>query len=119
MINKIIKSEVVYHKALKRALVIFDALPNTVEGDELELLLVLIKNYEETFIPLPKINTIDAIKYKMEELGIKPKDLAEIIGSKGHVSSILSGRKEITLKMAQRLIEFLRLPADVFLPVTT
>ena len=51
----------------------------------------------------------------MEERGIKPKDLEPIIGSKGHVSSILAGRREITLKMAQRLKDYFQLPAEIFL----
>ena len=51
----------------------------------------------------------------MDERGIKPKDLESIIGTKGHVSSILSGRKEITLKMAKKLKDYLHLPAEVFL----
>jgi HTH-type transcriptional regulator/antitoxin HigA len=76
----------------------------------------LVKDYEDKNIQLPEINTIDAIKLKMEERGIKPRDLEPIIGTKGHVSSILSGRREITLKMAQKLREYLHLPAEIFLP---
>ena len=52
---------------------------------------------------------------KMEERGMKAKDLESIIGSKGHISSILSGRREITLKMAQRLKDYFQLPAEIFL----
>lgn len=112
---KVIKTETAYRKAIKRTMAIFDAAPGTIEGDELELLLVLVKDYEDKNIHLPEINTIDAIKLKMEERGIKPKDLEAIIGTKGHVSSILSGRREITLKMAQKLSEYLQMPAETFL----
>ena len=112
---KVIKTETEYQKAIKRTLQIFDAEPKTPKGEELELLLVLVKDYEDKHIHLPKINTIDAIKLKMEEQGIKPKDLEPIIGTKGHVSSILSGRREITLKMAQKLKDYLHLPAEIFL----
>ena len=80
---------------------IFQAEPGTSESDELELLLVLIKDYEDKHIVLPDVDPIDAIKLKMEERGLKAKDLEPLIGSKGHVSSILSGRMELTLKMAQ------------------
>ncbi len=112
---KVIKTETEYQKAIKRALQIFDAEPDTAKGEELELLLVLVKDYEGKHIHLPEINTIDAIKLKMDERGIKPKDLETIIGTKGHVSSILSGRREITLKMAQKLKDYLQLPAEIFL----
>lgn len=112
---KVIKTEPQYQMAIKRTLQIFDAEPNTTKGEELELLLVLVKDYEDKHIHLPEINTIDAIKLKMEEKGIKPKDLEPIIGTKGHVSSILSGRREITLKMAQKLKDYLQLPAEIFL----
>ena len=80
---------------------IFQAEPGTSESDEFELLLVLIKDYEDKHIVLPDVDPIDAIKLKMEERGLKAKDLEPLIGSKGHVSSILSGRMELTLKMAQ------------------
>jgi len=67
---------------------------------------------------MPELDPIDAIKLKMEERGLKAKDLEPFIGSKGHVSSILSGRRELTLKMAQRLRDFLQLPAEIFMPHT-
>ena len=94
---------------------IFQAEPGTSESDELELLLVLIKDYEDKHIDLPDVDPIDAIKLKMEERGLKAKDLEPLIGSKGHVSSILSGRRELTLKMAQKLKDYFQLPADVFM----
>jgi HTH-type transcriptional regulator/antitoxin HigA len=65
---------------------------------------------------LPQLDPIEAIKLKMEERGIKAKDLEPMIGSKGHVSSILSGRRELTLKIAQKLKNYLHLPADIFMP---
>ena len=64
---------------------------------------------------MPELDPLEVIKLKMEERGLKNKDLEPIIGSKGHVSSILSGRTEITLKMAQRLKDYFQLPAEVFL----
>ena len=94
---------------------IFHAQSNTPEKDELELLLVLIEDYDNKHFELPELDALEVIKYKMEEMGIKAKDLEPLIGSKGHVSSILSGRREITLKMAQKLKDFFRIPAEVFL----
>jgi len=115
MTYKIIKTEAAYRKAAKRAMAIFQAKEGTSEGDELALLLVLIKDYEDKHIKIPQVSPIEVIKLKMEERGIKAKDLEPLIGSKGHVSSILSGRREITLKMAQSLKDYFHLPAEIFL----
>ena len=112
---KVIKSGPQYKKAIKRTMEIFQAVPGTPESDELELLLVLVKDYEDKHIVLPELDPLDAIKLKMEERGLKARDLEPFIGSKGHVSSILSGRRELTLKIAQKLKDYLQLPADVFM----
>ena len=112
---KVIKTAAQYKKAVKRTMEIFQAKEGSREADELELLLVLVKDYEDKHIKLPELDPIEAIKMKMEERGLKAKDLEPIIGSKGHVSSILSGRRELTLKTAQKLKYYLHLPADVFM----
>jgi HTH-type transcriptional regulator/antitoxin HigA len=80
----------------------------------LELLIVLIKDYDDKHYVLPELDPIQLIKFKMNENGIKAKDLEPFIGSKGHVSAVLSGKREITLKMAQKLKSFLNIPAEVF-----
>jgi len=115
---KVIKTRKEYTTAIKRTMDIFQAETGTSEGDELALLLVLVKDYEDKHISIPEVDPIKAIKLKMEERGIKAKDLEPLIGSKGHVSSILSGRRELTLRMAQRLREFFQLPADIFMRTT-
>ncbi len=112
----VIKNEAQYQKAIKRTMTIFHAVNGTAEADELALLLVLVKDYEGKHIQLPELDPMEVIKLKMEELGLRPKDLEGIIGSKGHVSSVLSGRREITLKMAQKLRNYFQLPAEIFLP---
>jgi HTH-type transcriptional regulator/antitoxin HigA len=112
---KVIKTEVSYKKAIKRTMEIFHSVAGSPEGNELELLLVLIKDYEDKNIVMPELDPIDAIKLKMEERGLKAKDLEPFIGTKGHVSSILSGRRELTLKMAQKLKNYLQLPSEVFM----
>lgn len=112
---KILKTETEYQNAIKRTLLIFDAEPGNALGDELELLLLLVKDYEDKHITLPELNPVDVIKLKMEERGLIAKDLEPLIGSKGHVSSVLSGKREITLKMARKLKEFFNLPAEVFM----
>jgi HTH-type transcriptional regulator/antitoxin HigA len=115
---KVLKNEDDYLTAVKRTMKIFHAEPGSNDNDELELLLVLVKDYEDKHVILPSLNPIDVIKLKMEERGVKSKDLEPFIGSKGHVSSILSGKREITLKMARKLKEYFNLPADIFLHST-
>lgn len=112
---KVIKTEEEHKIAVKRAMEIFHAEPNTPEDDELGLLLVLIKDYEDRTIKMPELDALEIIKIKMKEQGMKNKDLEPIIGSKGHVSAILSGKREITLKMAQKLKNYFNIPADAFL----
>ena len=113
---KVIKTEASYQRAIKRTIAIFQAKEGTSEAEELALLLLLVKDYEDKHIHVPEVNPIEVIKLKMEERGMKAKDLEPIIGSKGHVSSILSGRREITLKIAQRLRDYFQLPAEIFFP---
>ena len=110
----VLKTEAAYQKAMKRTMAIFQAKEGTPEANELALLLVLIKDYEDKHIRIPEVNPIDVIKLKMIERGLKAKDLEPLIGSKGHVSSILSGRRDITLKIAQRLRDYFQLPAELF-----
>ena len=112
---KVLKTEKDYNDATNRLMEIFHAEQGTTEGDEMELLMVLVKDYDDKHYVLPQVNPLEAIKYKMEERGIKAKDLEPIIGSKGHVSSILSGRRELTLKIAQKLKDYFQLPAEMFL----
>ena len=116
---KVIKTEYQYQKAVKRDMKIFHTHKGNPEGDELALLLVLIKDYEDRHITIPDLDPIEVIKLKMAESGMKAKDLEPLIGSKGHVSSVLSGKREITLQMAKRLRDYFQLPAELFLPDAT
>ncbi len=111
---KVLKTEDAYNKASIRMMEIFHVEPNSPENDELELLMVLVKDYDEKNHLLPELDALEVIKYKMKEKGMKARDLEPIIGSKGHVSAILSGKREITLKMAQKLKNYFGIPADVF-----
>ena len=79
---KPLKSETDYDNALKRLEKIFDASPNTKEGDEAEILSLLIENYENQYYPIEAPDPIEAIKIRMEELNMKQKDLVGVIGGK-------------------------------------
>ncbi len=109
---RLIKTEKDYQKALKRLEIIFDAKPNTKEGDELDLLGFLIEKYEEEHYPIDAPDPIEAIKFRMEQMGYKQKDLAEIIGYKGRVSEILNRKRKLTLEMVRSLHEKMNIPLE-------
>jgi len=111
----VLKTEEEYNEAMERMMEIFHAEPNSPEDRELELLILLIKDYDDRNYSLPKADVLEVIKLKMDEQGLKNKDLEPLIGSKGHVSSVLSGKREITLKMAKKLKDYFNLPAELFL----
>lgn len=87
---KPIKTEQDYFEALERLEVIFDALPGTNEGDELEILGILLEEYENKHFPIELPDPIEAIKFRMEQLNYSQNDLAEVIGLKSRASEILN-----------------------------
>ncbi len=89
--------------------------PNSPEGEELQIALLLIKQYEDEHYPIPTPDPIEAIKIKMEEKGLKNKDLVGIIGSKGYISSLLSGKKPLTLEIAKIFHQKFGVPAEILL----
>jgi HTH-type transcriptional regulator/antitoxin HigA len=117
-IKTVLKTNAEYKKALSRTIEIFHAEEGTPESDELDLLLLLVKDYEDRHYEIPNPDPIEVIKLKLEEKGLKQKDLEPIIGSKGYVSSVLSGKKELTLKMVKGLHRMLGIPAEIFLTDT-
>ena len=88
---------------------------NTPQGEKLQVTLLLIKQYEDANYPIPLLDPIDAIKFKMDELGLKNKDLVGKVGSKGYVSSLLNKKKPLTLELAKLFHQELNIPAEVLL----
>ncbi|GHB63076.1 helix-turn-helix domain-containing protein [Persicitalea jodogahamensis] len=84
-------------------------------GDDLQIALLLIKAYEDQHYVIPSPDPIEAIKLKMEEKGLKSKDLVEWVGSKSYVSALLNRKKPLTLKLARVFHEKLGIPAQVLL----
>lgn len=109
---KLIKTERDYKKALKRLEIIFDSRPGTKEGDELDILVLLIEKYENKHYPIEAPDPIEAIKFRMEQMGYKQKDLEGIIGHKGHVSEILNRKRKLSLEMIRSLHEKLKIPLE-------
>lgn len=110
---KPIKTEKDYQNALERLEVIFDAKIDTEEGDEAEILSLLIENYENEHYPIEAPDPIEAIKIRMEELNMRQKDLVGIIGGKSHVSEILNRKKRLTVDMIRELEQILQISASV------
>ena len=110
---KPIKTESDYRVALKRLEEIFDAEPNTPEGDELEILGLMVDDYENKFYPIEAPDPIEAIKIRMEEMHLKQKDLVPEIGGKSQVSEILSRKRRLTVEMIRKLAVRLNLSANL------
>lgn len=110
---KPIKSEKDYRNALLRLEIIFDAAIDTKEGDEAEILSLLIENYENEHYPIKAPDPIEAIKIRMEELNMRQKDLVGIIGGKSRVSEILNKKKKLTVDMIRELEKILQISATV------
>ena len=88
VIIKVLKTEEEYNQALKRLEIIFDAPVDTPDGDEAELLGILIEKYEEAHYPIDPPDPIEAIKFRMDQMNMNYQDLAEVIGYKSRVSEI-------------------------------
>ncbi len=114
---KPIKTEQDYNQALERLEVIFDAIPGTKEGDELEILGILIENYENTYYSIGLPDPIEAIKFRMEQLDLSQNDLAQIIGLKSRASEILNRKRKLSLEIIRKLTEKLHIPSEVLIQV--
>jgi HTH-type transcriptional regulator / antitoxin HigA len=114
---RIIKTESDYEQALARidALMDADPDPETDEGSELELLTMLVEQYEDVHFPMDLPSPVDAIKFRMEQSGLKQVDLIPYIGNKSKVSEVLSGKRPLSLNMIRKLQAGLGIPAEVLL----
>lgn len=112
---KVIKNEAQHAATLSRIEQIFGSKPGTVLGDELELLVLLVENYEEMAYQIDLPDPIAALRFRMEQEGLKPKDMVPYLGSKGKVSEVLSGRRPLSLTMIRKLVTGLNFPAEVAL----
>jgi HTH-type transcriptional regulator / antitoxin HigA len=113
MLIKILKTEEEYQAALKRVDEIFFALPGTPEGEELELLHLIIQKYEDEKYPLPSVDPIEAIEFVMDQKDMKPKDLVGIIGDKTLVSKVLNRKRKLTIEMIRNLHQSLQIPFEL------
>lgn len=114
---KVIKTKKEHAAALERVYQLMQAEPPTksAEFEELELLALLVAEYEDEQYPVPPPDPIEAIKFRIEQMGLKESDLSKILGSRQRRSDILSGRRKLSLSMIRSLHKHLRIPAETLI----
>jgi len=115
MTIKLIKTEEDYNEALARLDLIFDAKMGSPEGDELELLGLLIDNYENIHYPIGLPDPIEAIKFRMEQMNYTQSDLAKILGIKSRASEILNRKRKLSLDMIRKIHSNLNISTEVLI----
>lgn len=112
-----IKNEQQYDTSLQRVYELLqkDVKPDTKESDELEILSILIKEYENEFHQMPQPSPLEAIRFRMDQMNISETELSKILGARSRKSEILSGKRKLSLAMIRRLKEKLNIPAEVLI----
>lgn len=112
---KPIKNDNDYKAALNRLALIFDSKKGTKNGDELEVLAILIEKFEDEHFPIGLPDPIEAIKFRMEQMGYNQTDLAKVVGLKSRASEILNKKRKLSLEMIRKLHESLNIPTQVLI----
>jgi HTH-type transcriptional regulator/antitoxin HigA len=107
-----IRTESDYDVALSRIDQLMDADLGTPQGDELDILVTLIEAYEAKHYPIPVCDPVEAIKFRMEQMGLVPKDLTPIIGSRSKVSEVLNHKRQLSIAMIRNLHAQLHVPYE-------
>ena len=115
MTIKPIRTEEDYQNALIRIETIFDSKQGSKNGDELEILGVLIEHYENEHFPIGLPSPVDAIKFRMEQMGYNQSDLANIFGVKSRASEILNKKRKLSLEMIRQLHNKLNISTEVLI----
>jgi HTH-type transcriptional regulator/antitoxin HigA len=110
-----IKTEQDYNESVKRIEELWGAKRDTPQGDEFDLLCTLVESYEMTHYPITPPDPIDAILFRMEQMGMTKTDMAQYLGSQSRVSEVLSRKRKLTLKMVKSLYKGLKIPAEILL----
>lgn len=112
---KPIKTDVDYQEALTEVERLYDAVPDTPEGDRLDVLVTLVQAYEAKRYEIPLPDPISAIKYHMESRGLTRRDLEPYVGNRGRVSEVLRRKRPLTVEMIRRLHAGLGIPAEILI----
>lgn len=115
MLIKPIKTEADYQDALKRVEALWKSEPGTPQGDELEVLVTLIEAYEEKNYPIDLPNPIDAIRFRLEQMGQDYRALIGVIGQRTRVYEVMRGDRPLSLNMIRNLHRKLGVPAEVLI----
>jgi len=95
---KSIRDEKSYNEALKRSEVLWGSEIGTPDGDELVVLMTLVEAYEDKYYPMPPSEPVEAIRFMMEQMDLRRKDLEQFIGPKGRVSEVLNRKQPLSMK---------------------
>lgn len=111
---KIIKSEAQYDEAIQRIhkLMRMDLVDDSPEADELDALVLFVEDYERKHYPIAPPTPVEAITFRLEQLGKEKSELAKILGTRSRQSEILSGKRKLTLEMIRKLHAMLGIPAE-------
>ena len=114
---KPVKTKKDYEAALQRC---YDLMQKNIkakspEADELEILSILVENYEQKHYPVPPPNPVDAIKYRLQQTGMDEKELNKILGGRSRKSEILSGKRKLSLNMIRKLHDKLKIPVETLI----
>ena len=119
-IARVLHSDKELDEALHEVDRLWEAIPGTEDHDRLELLMVLVEDYENRHYPIGPPDPIEAIKFRMEQQGLNRKKLANLLGTRGRVSEILNGKRGLSLSMIRALSTQLHIPAEVLIqPIKT
>ena len=112
---KLIQSKAAHRAALSRIDALWDAPPKSAESDELEVLSLLVEEYEKKHIDVPQVDPVDLLHHVMEARVLTRKDLEPFIGSRARVAEVLNRVRPLSLEMIRRLAAGLNLPADLLI----
>lgn len=112
---RILKTEEDYQAALSRVESLLDAKPGSAKEEELELWSLLVERYEQEHFPIDFPDPVEAIKFRMEQEGLRQKDLAKVLPGKNRVSEVLNHKRPLSLGMIRSLHEHLHIPAEVLI----
>lgn len=114
---KPVKTKKQYEETLERIYVLMqkNLKANSKDSDELEVLSLLVKEYEHEYFPVPKPNPVEAIRFRMEQMQMTEAELSKVLGYRSRKSEILSGKRKLSLDMIRKLHDVLHIPAEVLI----
>lgn len=113
---KVIRSKAEHRRALAEIEALWDSKPGSDAHDALEVLGILVDDYEKRTLPFPEGDPVEAIRFRLDQLGREPKDLVPLLGSRSRVSEILNRKRSLTLPMIRALHDALQIPFEALVP---